>query len=88
MQSMTVVVSNLLEQPANPEAGASGVCNLIYQGGGHQEVQQIVDSQVLWVAHSLPSVITDGQAGTPLACPHFALPSGIPAFENKQVLHK
>ena len=84
MQSMAVVVSNSLEQPANPEAGASGVGNLIHQGRGDQEVQQVVDSQVLWVAHSIPSVITDGQAGSPLACPHFTLPSGVPAVQQKK----
>ena len=70
---------NSLEQPADPEAGASWVGNLIHQRWSDQEVQQIVDSQAFWVAYSLPSMVTDRGAGPPFARPHFPLPSGTPA---------
>ena len=79
-------ILNSLEQPPDPEASAPGVSHLVNQSGSHQEVQQVVESQALWVAHCIAIVVKDGAAGAPLTQPYLILPPCVSAAVVKDAM--
>ena len=68
-----------LDDPADPKALTPGIGHLVHQGGGRQEVQQVVQAQILRVAYCISRQIQDRATGSPLPHPHLIVAPRRPA---------